>query len=85
VTIQWRFSDADPWYIRIDNGSTEAVHGEAPHPSLTLDTSWRDFLEVSTYGGDPRRAMLRRKVRPHGSLKLLWRMRRIFPRGSSPR
>jgi len=50
-----------------------------------LDTSWRDWLAVSTYGGDPRRAMLRRRVRPHGSLKLLWKMQRIFPRGSSTR
>ena len=85
VTIQWRFSDAAPWYVRIDNGSTEAVQGEAPRPSLTLDTSWRDWLEVSTYGGDPRRAMLRRRLRPHGSMRLLWKLQRIFPRGGSTR
>ena len=80
VTIQWRFTDAAPWHLRIDNGTSEAAQGEAPDPNLTLETSWRDFLEVSTYGGDPRRAMLRRKLRPHGSLRLLWRMQRIFPR-----
>jgi hypothetical protein len=79
VTIQWRFTDAAPWYVRIDNGSSEAIQGEAPQPSLTLETSWRDWLAVSTYGGDPRRAMLRRKLRPHGSLRVLWRMQRIFP------
>jgi 1,2-phenylacetyl-CoA epoxidase catalytic subunit len=79
VTIQWRFTDAAPWYVRIDNGASEAVQGEAPHPSLTLETSWRDWLEVSTYGGDPRRAMLRRRLRPRGSLRMLWRLQRIFP------
>jgi 1,2-phenylacetyl-CoA epoxidase catalytic subunit len=79
VTIQWRFTDAAPWYVRIDNGASEAVQGEAPHPSLTLETSWRDWLEVSTYGGDPRRAMLRRRLRPRGSLRTLWRLQRIFP------
>ena len=79
VTIQWHFTDADPWYIRLDNGSSEAVHGDAPDPSLTLEASWRDWLEVSTYGGDPRRAMLRRRVKPRGSLRLLWRLQRIFP------
>ena len=79
VTIQWRFSDAAPWYVRIHNGSSEAVQGEAPDPSLTLETSWRDFLEVSSYGGDARRALLRRKIRPHGSLRVLWKMPRIFP------
>jgi 1,2-phenylacetyl-CoA epoxidase catalytic subunit len=82
VTIQWRFDDAAPWYIRLENGTSEAVQGEAPHPSLTLESSWRDWLEVSTYRGNPRRAMLRRKVRPKGSLRLLWRMPRIFPRAS---
>ena len=79
VTIQWRFTDAAPWYVRIDNGASEAVQGEAQHPSLTLETSWRDWLEVSTYGGDPRRAMLRRRLRPRGSLRTLWRLQRIFP------
>jgi 1,2-phenylacetyl-CoA epoxidase catalytic subunit len=80
VTIQWRFEDADPWYVRIDNGSSRAVQGLAPSPDLTLDTSWRDWIELSTRGGDPRRAMLRRRLRPHGSLRTLWRMGRIFPR-----
>jgi putative sterol carrier protein len=80
VTIQWRFTDAAPWYIRIDNGTTSAAQGEARDPDLTLETSWRDWLEVSTYGGDPRRAMLSRKLRPHGSPLLLLRMPKIFPR-----
>jgi hypothetical protein len=81
ITIQWRFTDADPWHIRIENGSSQAEFGEAPQPDLTLETSWRDWLEVSTYGGDARRAILRRRIKPHGSLRLLWRMQRIFPRG----
>ena len=27
LTIQWRFADADPWHLRIDNGSTAAAPG----------------------------------------------------------
>jgi hypothetical protein len=84
VTIQWRFSDAAPWHIRIDNGSSEAVPGEAPDADLTFETSWRDWLEVSSWGGDPRRATLRRRLRPRGSLRLLWQMQRIFPRARKP-
>jgi len=80
ITIQWRFEDAAPWYIRLDNGSSAAAPGEAPEADLTLETTWRDWLEVSTYGGDPRHAMLRRKLRPRGSLRTLWLMQRIFPR-----
>ena len=80
VTIQWRFTDAAPWYLRIDNGSSRAEQGEAPDADLTLESSWRDWIHVTTHGGDPRLAMLRRKIRPSGSLRQLWRMQRIFPR-----
>ncbi len=30
MTIQWRFDDADPWHLRIDNGSSAAAPGLAP-------------------------------------------------------
>jgi|RhiMethySRZTD1v2_1073278.scaffolds.fasta_scaffold115199_2 1,2-phenylacetyl-CoA epoxidase catalytic subunit len=83
VIIQWRFEDADPWYLRIDNGASDAAPGEAPDPDLTLETSWRDWIDMSMRGGDPRLAMLQRKLRPHGSLRTLWRMQRIFPRAGS--
>ncbi|HEX6117679.1 MAG TPA: ribonucleotide-diphosphate reductase subunit beta [Solirubrobacterales bacterium] len=80
ITIQWRFTDAAPWHLRIDNGSTAAEQGEAPKPDLTFETSWRDWLAVTTWGGDPRRAMLRRRLRPRGNPLLLLKMPRIFPR-----
>ena len=82
VTIQWSFTDAAPWHIRIDNGTTHAAQGQAADADLTLETSWRDWLAVSTWGGDPRRAMLRRRLRPHGSLRVLWQLQRIFPRAA---
>ena len=80
VTIQWRFEDADPWYLRIDNGSSRAERGETADADLTFESSWRDWIAVTTHRGDPRKAMLRRKVRPHGSLRQLLRMPKIFPR-----
>jgi putative sterol carrier protein len=80
VTIQWRFSDADPWHLRIDNGSTQAEAGEASDADVTLETDWKTWIDVSVRRGDPRRAMLRRKLRPRGSLRQLRRMGKIFPR-----
>ena len=53
ITIQWRFSDADPWHVTIDNGSTAAVAGESPRPDITFESSWREWLEVTTWGGNP--------------------------------
>ena len=83
LTIQWRFSDADPWHVRIDNGSTLAEPGEAAAADLTLETSWREWIEIAIRGEDPRRAVLRRRLRPHGSLRTLWRLQKVFP--SRPR
>jgi ribonucleotide reductase beta subunit family protein with ferritin-like domain len=80
VTIQWRFTDAEPWYLRIDNGSSRAEPGQAADPDLTFETAWRDWIHVSTHRGDPRKAMLRGRIRPRGSLRHLWRMQKIFPR-----
>ena len=80
MTIQWRFSDADPWHLRIDNGSTAAEPGEAPDADLTLETTWADWIDVSIRGEDPRRLVLRRRLRPRGSLRQLARMQKVFPR-----
>ncbi|MCD6016593.1 MAG: Sterol-binding domain protein, partial [Solirubrobacterales bacterium] len=79
MTIQWRFEDADPWHLRIDHGATAAAPGLAPDADVTVETSWRDWIGVSIKGEDPRRALLRRRIRPRGSLRDLLRMRRVFP------
>src|SRR4051812_30999062 len=42
LVYQWRYSDADPWHLTIDNGSTRAEPGVAANPNLTIETSWAD-------------------------------------------
>ena len=84
VTIQWRFEDAEPWHVRIDNGSTSSAPGLAPKPDVTLRTTWADWIDVSIRGQDARRAMLRRKLKPRGSLRQLARMPKIFPPRPQP-
>ena len=84
VTIQWRFEDADPYYVSIDNGSTRAEAGMAPKADVTLRTTWADWIEIATRGHDARRAMLRRRLRPRGSLRQLARLPKIFPPRPAP-
>ena len=79
MTIQWQFDDADPWHLRIDNGSSAAEPGLVPDADLTIETSWSDWIGVSIKGEDPRRALLRRRIRPRGSLRNLLRLQRVFP------
>ena len=33
--VQWEFADAEPWHVRVDNGSTAAAAGRAPSRSTS--------------------------------------------------
>jgi len=79
--FQWRFSDADPWHIVVENGSTRAEPGDTPHPDFTIETSWQQWIEVSTRGGNPLRAIVRRRLRPRGSLRGLRAFTSVFAPG----
>jgi hypothetical protein len=79
LTYQWRFSDADPWHLVIENGESLARPGEAPAPDVTIESSWTDWVRSAMGHEDARRLMLRRRIRPHGKLRELLRMRKVFP------
>ena len=80
LVYQWRFSDADPWHLTIDNGSTRAEPGEAPDPDLvTFEASWADWIASGKPDANPLKMMLQRRIRPRGSLRELARMRKVVP------
>ena len=78
MTVQWRFSDAGDWHVRVENGSTRAVPGVAEKADVTLSTTWPQWIEISMHGGDIRRAVLRGKLRPRGSLRKLMRLQQVW-------
>jgi hypothetical protein len=80
MVLQWRFDDAQPWTVRVDSKGASATPGEDPSPSVTISTSWRDWLDLVHGRVDPRAAVLRRRVRPRGTPLALWRFQRVFPR-----
>jgi len=79
LVYQWRFSDAEPWHLVIDNGSTHAEPGEAPNPNLVLEASWGDFIATGKPDANPLKMVLTRRLRPRGSFRELARMRKVFP------
>jgi hypothetical protein len=79
TTIQWDFTDAEPWFLRLDNGSTAVEPGRAPHPDVTLRLSYDDFVDVAAGREDPRRLLLRRRIRQSGKLRALARLPKILP------
>jgi len=78
VVVQWRFSDAEPWHLVIDNGSTHAAPGEAPDPGVVLESSWTDWIASGKPDASPMKMVLQRRIRPRGKLRELARMRRVF-------
>jgi putative sterol carrier protein len=78
LTVQFRFRDADPWRLVVDNGSTRAEPGEAPDADVTFETDWKQWIDLSLHGASPVRAVLGRRLRPHGSPAALNRFRKVF-------
>jgi hypothetical protein len=78
LVYQWRFSDANPWHLVIDNGSTRAEPGEAPDADLVLESSWADWIASGKPDAKPLKMMLQRRIRPRGNLRELARMRKVF-------
>ncbi len=77
-TVQLEFADAEPWHVRVDNGSTAAGAGRAAQVDLELRCRYEDFVDVVAGRLDPRRALATGKLRPHGSPRALWAARNLF-------
>jgi len=78
LVYQWRFSDADPWHLIIDNGSTRAEPGEAPNPDLVIESSWGDWINSSKPDANQAKMILQRKLRPKGKVREIIRLRKVF-------
>ncbi len=80
TTLQWVFTDAKPWHIVIDNGSTQARQGTASEPDVTFQTSLEDWIAITGGRLNPLRAVLTRRLRTRGDLRTIARLPRIFER-----
>ena len=78
VTIQWDFKDAPPWHLAINNGSTDASEGRVENPDLVLRCRFEDWTDIVAGREDPRLSMAKGKLRPKGSVRLLFRMKKLF-------
>jgi hypothetical protein len=78
ATIQWEFTDAEPWHVRITNGSATAEAGRVEHADLTFSCRFQDWLDLSAGRIEPWRAALTGKIRPRGKLRMLLRAPKLF-------
>jgi Ribonucleotide reductase, small chain/SCP-2 sterol transfer family len=76
--IQWSFTDAEPWHLVIDNGSTSAAPGRLPDPDLVFHCRFEHWVDLASGRLDPWRALATGKIRPTGKLRMLVRARKLF-------
>jgi hypothetical protein len=79
--LQWDFRDAEPWHIVVDNGSTRAARGRHDNPNARFEVAFEDWVDVIADRTEPRKLMLRGKLRPRGDYTWLFKNRRMFPNG----
>ena len=78
TTFQWEFRDADPWFLRIADGSAEAVQGRLEDPDVRLGCRFEDWVDIFAGRLDARRALVTGRLRPRGNLKVLLKMPRVM-------
>jgi hypothetical protein len=76
--LQWEFPDAEAWHVRLDNGTTAAAPGRAPHVDLELRCRFDDWVDLVAGRLDPRKAVATGRLRPRGTPRALWRARGLF-------
>jgi hypothetical protein len=76
--IEWDFTDAEPWHLNVTNGHIEAKPGRAGEPALRLEIPSAEFAKIAVNRIDPRIALLKRKLKVHGSLSAKAKLPKLF-------
>ncbi len=86
ATIQWEFSDAESWHLKLDgvttdgnrNGGASVEPGRVTQPDLVFRCRFEDWLDLVAGRTEPWRALLTGKVRPRGKLRMLLLAPKLF-------
>ena len=76
--IQWKFTDSDPWHMVVTNEHAEAKPGSVDNPGLTLEISSADWARIAVGRTDARWALLKRRLRVHGSWQAKSKLSKLF-------
>jgi ribonucleotide reductase beta subunit family protein with ferritin-like domain/putative sterol carrier protein len=71
LTVQFAFTDVEPWVLRVGGGLPSVTRGSDPTADVTLRTSWDDWLDVAAGRINPGHAVMRGKLRPRARLSAL--------------
>ncbi|MFN2389783.1 MAG: ribonucleotide-diphosphate reductase subunit beta [Actinomycetota bacterium] len=76
--IEWDFTDAESWHLVVTNGHVEAKPGRAGAPALRLEAASADFAKIAVGRMNPPWALVKRKLRVHGSLAAKAKLPKLF-------
>lgn len=76
--IEWDFTDAEPWHLVVTDDHAEAKPGKAGGPALRLEIASSDWARIAVGRTDPRWALLKRRLKVHGSLSTKAKLPRLF-------
>ncbi len=76
--VQWDFTDAEPWHLIVTNGHAEAKPGRVDNAALTLEVSAGDWAKIAVDRADPRMALLKRRLKLHGSFGARAKLPKLF-------
>jgi putative sterol carrier protein len=71
LTVQFAFSDVEPWVLRMNGGVPNVERGHAEKADVTLRTSWDDWLDVASGRVNPGHAVMRGRLKPRARLSAL--------------
>jgi hypothetical protein len=77
-TVQWEFTDAEPWHLRVADGTATVGAGRAPQIDVEVRCDYETWVDVVAGRLDPAKALAARRLRPRGTPLALWRARGIF-------
>jgi hypothetical protein len=78
TTIQWEFSDMDPWYLLLEGRRKRAIQGRLAKATMRLRMRWDDFGELVSQRAQPQQLLLRGRMRPWGDPRVLLKLQRLF-------
>jgi len=71
LTVQFAFTDVDPWVLRLNGGVPTVERGHADKADVTLRTTWDDWLDVASGRVNPGHAVMRGRLKPRARLSAL--------------
>ena len=78
ATFQFNLSDADPFYIRIEDGQCTGHSGQHQDPNITLHLDEATLIRIVSGEQDGMSAFLKGQLRAEGNVMLATRLGKLF-------